>query len=507
MIIRTLISSLLSLLLLIVVVGTAAGCQPEDEVQATPSPDPDTEIPITTVSEDARAVFLDGLYAMEIGDQQTAQEHFQKAVSIDPDFTYAYVYLADVSFSPESFEKNLGKANETSSDKSEGEQLLAQIRKTYITNDAERRLELASRLTEAYPASAYAWVERGDVYNSRGEVDEAREAWKTASKHSSTLIVSNVRLSNSYTFSEPRDLDKAILFAQQAVAIQPEEAVLQVWLGDAYRGNGDLEEARRTYQKAVEVNAGYAPAHVKLGHVLSFLGSYDEARASYDQGVQQGRGVAKAQLANYRAFVALHEGNPEAAYDELSDVIVMIENMDLPVEEKTGVTFFTLNNQFLVAVHNDMIEEAEATITQRRLLSEEVEDRTVDATMKANISTDRLYWDGYLAAMSGNTEMARKAANDYYESVKDQTDPKRFENQHHLLGLAALIDGDGETAVRHLSKADPNNIGIRFQLAQAYELAGDIEASRKAYDDVARHNFNSVEYAIVRADAMKKRRV
>ncbi|HHP7239579.1 tetratricopeptide repeat protein [Longibacter sp.] len=502
---RQILFPFLSLLLLLLVSSATIGCQPEDEVQATPPPDRSTEIPITTLSERARALFLDGMYDLEVGNNQAAQTHFREAVSIDPDFTYAYVHLADVAASPETFEQSVAKAMATSADKSEGERLLAQIRQTYISNDAELRLTLAADLTEAYAESAYAWVERGSVYSSRGEVEQARAAWVRASELSPNLVASNVLLATSYTLESPRDLERAITYAQRAVDSQPEEAVLRIWLGDAHRGDGDLEGARLNYEEATQLDAAYAPAHVKLGHVHSFLGDVDEARASYDVGVERAAGVEKAQLANYRAFVSLHEGNPKAAYDELGDIVAMIEGMDLPASEKTGVTFFTLTNQFLVAAHNDMMREAEATLAQRRQLSLDVAERTADATMRANMENDRLYWDGYLAAASGNTDKAREVAAQYYERVKAQTDPQRFQNQHHLLGVAALMDGDGETAMEHLSQADLNNVGIRYQLAQAHEMAGDTDGAMRLYDEVARYNFNSVEFAIVRDDATRKR--
>jgi len=46
--------------------------------------------------------------------------------------------------------------------------------------------------------------------------------------------------------------------------------------------------------------------------------------------------------------------------------------------------------------------------------------------------------------------------------------------------------------------------GIRHHLAQAHERAGDIDASVRLYDDVARYNFNSVEFALVRDEASRK---
>jgi Flp pilus assembly protein TadD len=487
--------------------ASTTACETRDEVQAIPSTVmPSTEIPVTTSSESARAAFLDGRYALEAGDNQKALEFFRLAVGEDPDFTYAYLHMADVPFSPEAFERSVRKAVETSADKSEGERLLAQIRQTYLTNDADRRAKLAADLADAYPSSGHAWLERGIVHTSRDEHVEARDAWLKVIDLSPRLIGPYVQLSTSYIFEEPRDANLALQAALAAVEIAPEEGILHVWLGDAYRAQDDLERARGSYEQAVALDASYAPAYVKLGHVQSFLGDYAGARASYDTGIARGQGVAKAQLANYRAFVALHEGDPAAAYRELDEVIAMIDATELPDEQKTGVMLFTLTNQFTLAAHSEMLDEAAVTLDRRRAVVQEIGARAQDANMKANMETDALFWDGYLAVMQNRLDDARQAAADYYQRVKDQTSPQRFERQHQLLGLAALMEGDGTAAVEHLSQADLSDIGVRFHLAMALEAAGEVDDARALFDDVARHNFNSVEYALVRATAIEKRR-
>lgn len=488
---------------------STTACETREEAQATPPPSaalPSPELPVTTSSERARSAFLAGRDALEAGDNQKALEFFRLAVGEDPNFTYAYVHMADVPFSPEEFERSVRKAVETSADKSRGEQLLAQIRRTYLTHDADRRSSLATDLTTAYPSSSYAWMERGIVHASRGEHVDARDAWQKAIDLNPQLIGPYVQLSTSCIFEEPRDLDLAVQAAQAAVDFAPEEGILHVWLGDAYRATDDLERARSGYEQATALDASYAPAYVKLGHVQSFLGDYAGARASYDTGIERGQGVAKAQLANYRAFVALHEGTPAAAYRELDGVIAMIDAMDLPDDQKTGVMLFTLTNQFTLAAHSDMLDGAAATLDRRRAVVREIRARSKDANMKANMETDALYWDGYLAVMQNRLDDARQSAAAYYERVKDQTSPQRFQRQHQLLGLAALMEGDGAAAAEHLAQADPSDIGVRYHLAMALEAAGEIDDARALFDDVARHNFNSVQYALVRAASLEKRK-
>src|SRR4051812_43195171 len=61
------------------------------------------EIPVTTKSAEARLAFDAGQAALDRGDAAEANQLFRAAVAADPDFTYAWVNLGNVSFSTEEF--------------------------------------------------------------------------------------------------------------------------------------------------------------------------------------------------------------------------------------------------------------------------------------------------------------------------------------------------------------------------------------------------------------------
>ena len=61
------------------------------------------EIPITTSSAEARLAFDAGQAALDRGDAPQANELFRTAVAADPNFTYAWVNLSNVTFSTEEF--------------------------------------------------------------------------------------------------------------------------------------------------------------------------------------------------------------------------------------------------------------------------------------------------------------------------------------------------------------------------------------------------------------------
>jgi tetratricopeptide (TPR) repeat protein len=462
-------------------------------------------IPVTTDSDEALAAFNQGMDAMDVGRMQDANGHLQRAIEADPDFTYAYVLLSYAAYSPEQYQKAVRRAVATSEGKSQGEILLAQIREADLANDGDRRRTLAQELVDAYPEAPRAWHVKGLVHQSLGDVAAARAAWGEAIALDADFVLAHRILGESYIFEAPKNVGEAIASLQKATSLRPEEGVLNVQLGDAHRAAGDLEQARAQYQQCIEKTPTYGPAYVKLGHVASFLGEYDEARTSYDAGIEQATGPAKMQLANYRSFVNLHEGNTEAALAELDEVLAQIDASGLPLEQTTGIRLFTLENQLKIAGYSGQYAKADAVMKTHGDLTSAIASRTGDADMAAGMELENIFWKGVLAAQRGQIEKAQAQADAYQQRIKDSSEPAQKMQHHYLIGKIALQTGDAETAVKHLAKSDLSNVMVQYELAEAHAAAGNADDARTLYDEVYTHNFNSVEYALIRNEAKTKR--
>ena len=65
------------------------------------------EIPVTTASDEARELFLEGRTMSENLRALDARPLLEEAVAKDPSFAYAYLLLANTAPSPEEFFENL----------------------------------------------------------------------------------------------------------------------------------------------------------------------------------------------------------------------------------------------------------------------------------------------------------------------------------------------------------------------------------------------------------------
>jgi tetratricopeptide (TPR) repeat protein len=121
-----------------------------------------------------------------------------------------------------------------------------------------------------------------------------------------------------------------------------------------------------------------------------------------------------------------------------------------------------------------------------------------------NVRSTIAFGDGYLAAQKGDYETAIAKAKEFMTIVEPNTNPRKNEPAHALLGYVSLLQGNFDEAVTHYEQANPNNVYTTYYHAMALEGAGRTEEAQKLYQQVASNNFNSAGLALVKKDAMAK---
>ena len=277
------------------------------------------EIPITTSSKDALALFEKGQFLLDVGRPQEANDLLKKALQLDPAFSYAHFNKALSSASAPEFKQELDAAIKNG--KTDGEKLLAEISETFISNDAKKRIELSEQLVKLYPESPRAWLSLGGSQGSLNQNEAARKSFSRAVELKPDLIAGHLALGFNYLFGQPRDLKQAEIHMQHSIKLAPKEAKCYENLGDVYRGMNKLEDARKQYTTALQLDPKLSVVNLKKGHVNSFLGNYQEAFADYDKGIEGAIASNRINYANYRAFTHIHAGDAGAAIQDLSKLV------------------------------------------------------------------------------------------------------------------------------------------------------------------------------------------
>lgn len=484
-----------------------AACGSESSEQAEPATDlapaAAEELPVTTASDEARTHYVAGLRALDMGDGDEARAHFEQAIASDPEFAMAYYGLASSANSFESFKQNMELATEKAAGASEAERAQIDQMRAGFEDDVEGQQAAATRLTELAPNSPRAWMALAAVQSNMNDEAAARESLRKATELDPEFAPAHMVLGSSYMFVEPVDLAEAQRHIERAAEIEPDEAIAHDLLGDVYRAQGNLEKAAEEYGRTAELDPESGNGYQQRGHVHTFLGNWEQARSDYDAAIEieSGRNAA-AQFGVYRALVSVHEGNPEAAVDELESLVAEIEGMDIP--NSRGPRIFALNALAAIAMHHGMLDRAEAAIQKRNALLDENVEIAGTPAAERNVSAQKALARGWLAAHRGDYGAATEAAGEAQQTLAAGNDPDRFEGVHELLGFVALEQGNHEEAIGHLEQANPDDLHAVFLHAQALEGAGQAEKANQLYTKIAEWRFNDPDLALVRAEAMEK---
>jgi Tfp pilus assembly protein PilF len=487
---------------------TTFGCAPAEqepaEVIEAAAPQVE-EIPVTTASDTARGLFEEGEYLLDVGRNVAAREKFDAAVAEDPGFAYAYFNRSNVAGSFQAFQENLDRASENLEGKSEGERLLVEISRTFLTNDPEQGLELARQLTDAYPNSPRAWLALAGMQGNRNDNEAARVSAKKAHELDPKSVAAVLALANSTLRAEPKDFAKAEEYTRMAIELYPEEAKTYEMLGDVKRGQKDLEGALAAYNQATDTDPTLAVAQLKKGHVSSFVGNFDDARAAFDAAIEAARPENKASYSIYRAFTNIHAGDIPAALAELEGIAAQVEEMGTPADQVKGNQVFALSSHAIAALHHGMLDQAAKAIAQRAELQRAIGEDVGTEDAKRLQEADCAVWDGRLAAYQGNHDLAQAKAEEYATLVEGDQNPRKMEAYHLVMGLSNLQQADYAQAAEHLRQANhENNMYIRYQLAVAEEGVSNTDEAKRLFKEVSEFNFNSVGFALVGRDAAEK---
>lgn len=463
------------------------------------------EIPATTNSKPALESFQKGLYYLDVARGLEARAEFLKAVKADPAFSHAYFYLSLAALSPEEFKESLDQAKKNVEGKSEGENILIEINRTFIDNDAAKRLQLAQALVQKYPQAPRAWLRLGFTQGSINHHEEARKAFAKAMELDPKLIGTPVAFVFSYVFNEPRDFDKAKLYAEQCSQLQPKEAKCYELMGDVYRARNELVKARDAYAKALRTDPALNVAELKKGHINSFIGHYDEARTDYDKAIAATEKVNKTGFANFRALTYVHAGQPKVGLQELQKLVDSADSFGLPKEQADAAKLATLNNELLIALHQNSVDDAQKVLNQIQAITAEniksVSDQDYARQQNANLAL----LQGQVAARKKDYRTAQSKAGENRKLVESDSSPRKLEGYYGLLATIELLQGNYAKAVELYKKADQTILYVKYQYGLALEGAGKTQESSKILGEVANYNFNLVDFALARNDSRVKR--
>ncbi len=483
------------------VIALYTGCsqvQTEDPIPDQPREKPiaiseTNEVPVTTISEEARAVFMEARKMTEHLRTDEAREYFNKAIKLDPGFALAYLYRAGDYISDEDLKNNLNKAISLIDNVSEGEQLLIKQRKAYIIdNDLDRQFELRKLLVQNYPDDKRVRNLLGISHRSRDE-----DIMAIAQFESAIVIDKNYPPPYNnlgYACREIGEYEKAEQAFKNYISLIPDEPNPYDSMGDLYMKLGRFTEAIDQYQTAIGLDSAFGISQQKIGTSLIFLGQYDDGREACLKAVDME--LTEWDKLSDRDMIVrsyLYEGDYMKALAAADELLKAGIAAGLPTWApythiiRGKINFEAGNLDAAAQCVSDYYQSVETSNFTPATVN--YFDRTINA------------FEARLAARQQDSETAFKKAEDYKALLVARNDPNTEKKYNGLAGLLYLDTGNLQKAIEHFKLSDQENPYILYFYGVVLTETGDHGNASKSYTKSANWNEDSYDYAFVRAKA------
>ena len=159
-----------------------SACEPVEPNKPTSKTAANGKIPVTTTSEEARKEFLAGRDLQEKLRITDSIAHFDKAISLDPNFAIAHLNRANVSPTGKEFFEHLKHAVSLADKASDGERMLIQAAEAGANANPTKQKEILEKLCADYPNDERAHFNLGGYYFGQQDFTQAIDHYKKATE-------------------------------------------------------------------------------------------------------------------------------------------------------------------------------------------------------------------------------------------------------------------------------------------------------------------------------------
>jgi len=452
------------------------------------------KVPVTTLSDEARALYMegqalsDGLHAVE------AQQKFAQAVEADPTFAMAYVNLAFSSQTAAEFFDAVGKAAENAAGASDGEQLFVASLVAISENDQAAQLTALTELVATYPHDERAHMQLGTYHFGLQDYAAAVEHLGHAAAINPQFAGAQNMLGYSHRGLEEFDDAKAA-FARY-VELLPDEANPYDSYAELLLEMGDYDASIENYRKSLEINAYFAGSYAGISVNESLKGNADLAQEAADQMLAAARNPSERQAALFRSVTShLFAGNFDAAM-EVSDTMLAEAEVSGNKAAMGGAS------EYMGDIMLTMGQPAKAEEHYNAALDSRLAAGFNEAN-QAQAERTHMFKTAIAAMMADDAEAAATRTAEY--SAAAEMNGTRFEKLrvHELAGYLAMYNEDLESAAQHYALANQLNPVLLYWSAYAHAELGNTDQAVDLATRAANRNALNGNLPFFRSSALE----
>ncbi len=491
--------SLVVVLLVIFVAIALSGCANVEEsgspTAARSTGSQSGKIPVTTSSEEARKEFLQGRDLAEKLRIQDSIQHFDKAISLDPNFALAELNRAQVSPTGTEFFDHLKKAVALADKASNGEKLLILGNEAGANGNVAKQKEFLDQLAAAYPNDERAHFNLGGYYFGQQDMPKAIEHYKKATELDPTYSTAFNIL--GYAYRQNADYANAESAFKKYIELIPKDPNPYDSYAELLLKMGRFDESIAQYKKALEIDPNFINSHQGIASALMYQGKHDEAAAEMEKISGKARSDAERRTALFGlTVVAVDAGKMDQALAEV--------DKQYALGEKTkDVAGMTGDLQLKGNIMLEMGKPDEAKAQYERLLKM-TEESSLSAEIKDNARLFHHFNLARVAIAKKDLPTAKTEAEAYWKGTETLKNPFQTKLAHGVMGMIALETKEYDTAIAELQQANQQNPYDLYRLCQAHQGKGDGAKAKEFCNKAA--TFNSLpqlNLAFIRTKAAK----
>jgi len=452
------------------------------------------EIPITTPSEDARSLFLQGRDKFENIEFVAAAGFFDKAIEKDPNFALAHFYRAQSGGGTAVFQKHLNKAVELAAKSSSGERLMILGVKANADGDRATFKKNLDELVKTFPNDARVRNMMAIYYAGEGDTKTSIEWYRKATE--ADLKFASAYNSLGYAYKTMGNYAEAEAAFKKYMELAPNSPNPPDSYAELLLKMGRFDESIRYYRMAYEKDPSFTGPLGGVGFNYMHKGEFAKARESFEEQHQKSTQVnAKlAALANI-VYSYLHEWDIPGALKAADRHRAFAEKENPPTAIFANVVAGWIN------VESGNPEGAKGHLDAARKLNETV---ALSASAKAANQVNLNILECYILMRANDLAGAKMQAEKCRMMVEKRNIPFEKRLLNFTLGDLECELGNHAKALEHLDQGPIDNPGVMFSKARTYERMGDKAKAMEWYKTAANWNWTGLQYALVRARAMKK---
>lgn len=453
------------------------------------------KLPITTSSEEAKKEFLQGRDLAEKLLAQDSLQHFDKAISLDPNFASAELGRANSSPTAKEFFDHQKKAVSLADKASEGEKLLILASEAGANGDVAKQKEYLDKLVAAYPNEERAHFNLGGYYFGQQDYAQAIEQYKKATELAPNFSPAYNIL--GYAYRQKGDYANAEQAFKKYIELIPNDPNPYDSYAELLLKMGKFDDSITQYRKALSIDPNFVASHFGIAADLIYMGKPDQAAAELQQITDRARSDGDRRTALFgMTVVDVDSGKMDKALEEMDKQYALGDKINdfaaMAGDLQTKGTILAETGKYDEA--KEQFERA-LKMTEGSNLSQEI---------KGNAKLLHHYNLATVALGKKDYPAAKAEAEEFRKGAEASKNPAQARQSHQLAGMIALAEKDYDKAIAELQQTGDQNPQNLYRLCQAYQGKGDHAKAKELCTKAA--GFNSLpqlNYAFIRMKARK----